>query len=143
MLDAATKTEVACPINGKLCIDGTREDFPRAKSGAFVKCRWWQHLYGKDPQSEKMIDQWDCAVAWLPITTIETSQMSKQTAASVDKVANEVSGLNGRLGAQVRAIEAAGAMIRQGIEHGALHVMIPAKAENGENPSDKPTEAAP
>lgn len=143
MIDAGTKINVACPLNGKLCVDGTREDFPMLATGGHVKCRWWQHLYGKDPQSDKMIDQWDCAVAWLPITTIETSQMSKQTAASVDKVANEVAGLNGRLGAQVSAIQDAGAMIRQGIEHGTLNVMIPAKSENGEHPHEEPTRPAP
>jgi hypothetical protein len=107
---------LACPLNGKACIDGVREDFPHTEIpgspgsfGSKLKCRWWQHLYGKDPQSEKMIDQWDCAVAWLPITTIETSQMAKQTSASVDKMANQVNEL---------AINSAGQNIRQGIETG-------------------------
>lgn len=75
-------------MNGKKCIDGVREDFPEGEAGAKIKCRWWQHLYGKDPQTEGAIDQWDCAIAWLPITTIETAQMSRQTSASVDKTAN-------------------------------------------------------
>lgn len=51
-------------------------------------CEWWVHLRGKHPQGEELIDQWGCAVAWMPALTVENSQMQRQTAASVDKVAN-------------------------------------------------------
>jgi hypothetical protein len=120
MIDTSNKQICACPLNGKECRDGIREDF-----SAGLKCRWWQHLYGKDPQSEKMIDQWDCAVAWLPITTIEASQMSRQTGASVDKVANEVATLKSHLAAVAGSIRVAGAGISQAIESGSLTVMLP------------------
>lgn len=82
---------MTCPLNGKLCVSGVREDFPKdAISGIPVPCRWWVHLYGKDPQSEKILDQNDCSIAWLPVTTIETSQGTRFTSASVDKLANAV-----------------------------------------------------
>lgn len=81
---------MCCPLNGKLCLEGRREDFHRDENDYPIQCRWWVHLYGKDPQTEKVLDQFDCAVSWLPITTIETSQMSRFTAASTDKVANAV-----------------------------------------------------
>ncbi len=128
MIDAATKTTCACPLNGKLCIDGTREDFPEI-NGTKVKCRWWQHLYGKDPQTEKMIDQWDCAVAWLPITTIETSQMAKQTAAGVDKVANEVAAAKTVFGGLSIAIEGAGKEIGRQIEAGRQAMLGPGEVK--------------
>jgi hypothetical protein len=51
-------------------------------------CEWWTHLRGKHPQGEELIDNWGCAIAWLPILLIENSQQQRQTAASVDKVAN-------------------------------------------------------
>ena len=35
-----------------------------------------------------MIDSWGCAISWIPVLTIENSQLQHQTAASVDKVAN-------------------------------------------------------
>ena len=136
MIDPVSKMECACPLNGKLCIDGSREDFPKNKAGGLVKCRWWQHLAGKDPQSEKMVDQFDCAIAWMPTVTIEGAQMGRQTAASIDKLTNEVAGVNGRIAAQSSSIERAGAMIAQGIQNGTLQVLIPAKSENGETAHD-------
>jgi hypothetical protein len=51
-------------------------------------CEWWTHLRGKHPQGEDVIDRWGCAIAWMPVLTIENSQLQHQTAASVDKVAN-------------------------------------------------------
>lgn len=79
---------MSCPLNNKLCIGGINEAAPKhpvTKSKA--RCRWWQHLTGKDPQSEHTFDMWDCSIPWLPITTLETSQMARQSAASVDKLA--------------------------------------------------------
>ncbi len=54
------------------------------------KCPWWQQVRGKHPQSNEDLDRWDCAVALLPLLLIENSQRQMQTAASVDKVANEM-----------------------------------------------------
>ncbi len=134
MIDPIQKTEVACPLNGKLCVDGSREDFPRNSIGGLVKCRWWQHLAGKDPQSEKMVDQYDCAIAWMPVVTIEGAQMSRQTAASVDKVSNGVDEVRGALGTVARALQIASTNIRQGIEAGSLHLLVQPKADNGDKP---------
>jgi hypothetical protein len=53
-------------------------------------CPWWQQIRGKHPQSLEDLDRWDCAIALLPLLLIENSQRQMQTAASVDKVANEV-----------------------------------------------------
>ncbi len=129
MIDPATKIAYACPLNGKLCIDGTREDFPTNDVGGKVKCRWWQHLAGKDPQSEKIIDQFDCAIAWLPTVGIEGAQMSRQTGASVDKVANEIAALKHTVGAMGGALRVAASSISQAIEAGALTVMLPAPGD--------------
>lgn len=138
MIDTATKVVCSCPINGQRCVDGEREDFDKDANGRVIKCRWWQHLYGKDPQTEKTIDQWDCAIAWLPITGIEGAQMSRQTAASVDKVANEIVSTKMDIANLGRAIQVAAASIKQGIEQGALNVLIgppnqepPANGSNG------------
>jgi hypothetical protein len=65
-----------CPLIGKKCIES--------------KCKFWVHLYGKDPQKDALIDKFDCAVAFLPILLVENSQMIRQAAASTDKVANQV-----------------------------------------------------
>lgn len=138
MIDPTTKVAWACPLNGKLCVDGTREDFPKNEVGGLVKCRWWQHLAGKDPQSEKMVDQYDCAIAWLPTVGIEGAQMSRQTGASVDKVSNEVRAVKANLNVLSQSIRAAAAEIRQGIESGSVSIMLPPGSTNGkENPDAK------
>jgi hypothetical protein len=51
-------------------------------------CSWWTHLRGKHPQGEEILDQWGCAIAWMPMLMVENSQMQRQTGASVDKVAS-------------------------------------------------------
>lgn len=84
---------MACPMNGKLCCEGNREDFPKRADGLATKCRWWVHLFGKDPQSERILDQFDCAIAWLPTTTVEGAQMTRQATASIDSMRNIFSGL--------------------------------------------------
>lgn len=135
MEDANRRRDLACPLNGAACIDGVRDDFANGPEGRKLRCRWWQHLYGKDPQADKTIDQWDCAVAWLPITTIEGAQMSRQTAASVDKVANQVADVKQGLAALSGAVRVAASHISQAVESGALTVLLPSpdrgNAENG------------
>lgn len=54
------------------------------------KCAWWTRVMGKDPQSEQMIDDWRCAIAWLPMLLIENSQMQRQTGAAVETMRNGV-----------------------------------------------------
>ena len=54
-------------------------------------CRLWQHIVGKDPQTDATIDNWGCADEFTNKLLIENSQMSRQTGASVDKVATEIS----------------------------------------------------
>jgi hypothetical protein len=39
------------------------------------------HLRGKHPQGEEIIDHWGCAIAWMPVLTVENSQMQRQTGA--------------------------------------------------------------
>ncbi|QOR55541.1 MAG: hypothetical protein UMS36scaffold28_31 [Phage 59_13] len=131
MIDPMTKKECACPLNGKICIDGSREDFPANAVGGKIICRWWQHLAGKDPQSEKQVDHFDCAVAWLPVTTTETAQRASQTAASVDKVASTITGLKADIANVVDALEIVGHQIRKGLEQGGVALMLPPEREKG------------
>lgn len=131
MIDPATKIKGSCPLNGKLCIDGIRSDFEKDADGHTHKCKWWQHIYGKDPQSEKIIDQFDCSIPWLTVTTVEGAQMSRQTSASVDKVATAVAEIKSHINSLGGAMRVAAASIAQAVEAGALTVMLP-------SPSDKP-----
>lgn len=128
MEDRNRKRVCACPLNGKACVDGIRDDFPEYEEAGIkikAKCRWWERLAGKDPQSETIVDQWDCAVAWLPITSIEGAQMTRQATASIDKLSNQVAEVKQATSAMSGAMRVAAASISQAIEAGALTVMLP------------------
>jgi len=49
------------------------------------KCPLWVQLRGKNPQSTEEIDEWNCALAFLPILLVENSQRQMQTAASIQE----------------------------------------------------------
>lgn len=97
MQDSNERAVMCCPLNGKLCKSGRREDFHKDETGTPIQCRWWTHLYGKDPQSDKVIDQWDCAMAWLPVTSTEGAQMTRQMTATLDAHRDEMSKNFGRV----------------------------------------------
>lgn len=45
---------------------------------------------GKESTGDGVIDKFGCAIEFLPILLVENAQMIRQTAASTDKVANQV-----------------------------------------------------
>lgn len=56
------------------------------------KCPFWTQLRGVDPQTgEPVLDEWNCSLGHLPRLLVENSQQSRQTGASADKVATEIS----------------------------------------------------
>jgi hypothetical protein len=55
-----------------------------------LECAWFLKISGKDPQSNKEIDEWGCSMAWLPIMMIENSQQQRQTGAAVESFRNEM-----------------------------------------------------
>jgi len=62
----------------------------KAMADVCHSCPLWVQLRGKNPQSTQEIDKWDCAIAFLPILTIENSQRQMQTAAAVNEMTAEV-----------------------------------------------------
>lgn len=87
-----TEFLAACPINGKRCCNGIREDFsakhPITKER--LKCVEWVNLIGTHPQTGQPLDNFMCARVAVPFLLVENSNQQRQTAASVDKVANQV-----------------------------------------------------
>jgi hypothetical protein len=53
-------------------------------------CSWFTQLRGTNPQTGKEVDEWGCAVTWLPMLMIENSQMQRQTGAAVESFRNEM-----------------------------------------------------
>lgn len=55
-----------------------------------TKCAWFTQVRGTDPNSGKDVDEWGCAVAWMPLLLIENASQSRQTGAAVESFRNEV-----------------------------------------------------
>ena len=55
-----------------------------------IKCAWFTQLRGKHPQTGADVDEWGCAVTWLPMLMIENSQQQRQTGAAVESFRNEM-----------------------------------------------------
>ncbi len=80
----------------------TKRQVPRGPED--LKCPWWKktmdqvcHLCpmwvkieGAHPQTGERVDEWNCSFAFAPMLLVENSLRQRQTAASVDKVANEM-----------------------------------------------------
>lgn len=65
-----------CPL-----IQGTCKQFD---------CLFWTQLRGTHPQTGAEIDEYDCAVRWLPILLIENAKEVRQGAAAVESFRNHV-----------------------------------------------------
>ena len=55
-----------------------------------LDCAWFLKISGKNPNTGADIDDWGCSMSWLPILTIENSQMQRQTGAAVESFRNEM-----------------------------------------------------
>jgi len=66
-----------CPLN----------DFKPCKK---LDCAWFIKLAGQDPNTGKQLDEYGCAVAWLPTLLIENTQQSRGTGAAVESFRNEM-----------------------------------------------------
>lgn len=61
------------------------------------ECMFWTQLRGKHPQTGEPLDEWDCAVKWLPLLLIEGAQETRQTAAAIESFRNEMVRQNAEL----------------------------------------------
>ena len=69
-----------CPLIGEECMK--------------LKCEWFTEIRGTNPQTGKEVDEWGCAVTWLPMLLIENSQQQRQTGAAVESFRNETVKVN-------------------------------------------------
>jgi len=81
----AKDAKILCPLMGTECIeDGSIKD------GELVKCRFWVHVQGTNPQTGETVSNGDCAFCWTPMLLIENSQQQRQTGAAVESFRNEM-----------------------------------------------------
>ena len=65
-----------CPLIKKDCVG--------------VKCSWFTQIRGTNPNTGEAVDDWGCAITWLPTLLIENSQQQRGTSASVQSFRNEM-----------------------------------------------------
>ena len=65
-----------CPLLKKDCIG--------------LQCAWFTQVRGHNPNTGKEVDEWSCAITWLPVLLIENSQQQRSTGAAVESFRNEM-----------------------------------------------------
>lgn len=65
-----------CPLIKKNCIEH--------------KCAWYTQVRGFNPNTGQEIDEWKCAITWMPLMSLEVAQKEYQTGAAVESFRNEV-----------------------------------------------------
>lgn len=55
-----------------------------------MNCAWFTQVRGVNPNTGQEVEEWGCAMAWLPIMLMENSHQQKITGAAVDHMRNEI-----------------------------------------------------
>lgn len=55
-----------------------------------LKCSWFTQVRGMNPNTGEEVDDWACAISWIPMMQIETSQQARQAGAAVESFRNEM-----------------------------------------------------
>lgn len=66
-----------------------------------TQCAWFVQLRGNHPQTGNEIDEWACAIAWLPILMVEAAKEVRQGAAATEGARNALREGLGKLAASV------------------------------------------
>jgi hypothetical protein len=70
------KNGTFCPLIKKDCVGLT--------------CAWYIRVQGIDTNTGNQVDNYECAISWLPMLLIENSGQQRQTGAAVESFRNEM-----------------------------------------------------
>jgi len=80
------ETRIAdCPLGAK-CEEVKTE----AGKQVLYRCPWYTMVRGTDMNTGKEIDQWGCAIAWLPTLMINTANEARKTTAATEDFRNKM-----------------------------------------------------
>lgn len=54
------------------------------------RCPWYTQVKGYDANQGKEVDNWGCAIAWMPALLINTANETRQGAAATESFRNEM-----------------------------------------------------
>ena len=63
-----------CPLIGKDCIG--------------LQCSWFTQVRGTHPQTGESFDEWGCAVAWMPLLSIENTKRLNEVGGAIESFRN-------------------------------------------------------
>lgn len=55
-----------------------------------IQCSWYVKVAGYDMNTGKEVEDWQCAIAWMPVLIIENAGQQRQTGAAVESFRNEM-----------------------------------------------------
>ena len=55
-----------------------------------LDCNWFLQVQGTNPITGAEVNEWACAMSWMPMLLIENSQQQRQTGAAVESFRNEM-----------------------------------------------------
>ena len=55
-----------------------------------LDCAWFVQMRGTNPNSGKEVDEFACAVAWLPMLLVENAAQTRQSGAAIESFRNEM-----------------------------------------------------
>lgn len=76
----AVETVNTCPL-GSVC--------ERVVDGKLEVCAWYTKISGKHPQTDEDINESRCAVAWIPILSVDSTGTNRQIAAAIQNLQAE------------------------------------------------------
>lgn len=65
-----------CPLIKKACMG--------------LECSWYTQVRGTEPNGGKEVDEYACAIAWLPVLLINTANEARQGAAATETMRNQM-----------------------------------------------------
>ena len=60
-----------------------------------LECSWYTKIAGVNPQTGESVEEWGCAVAWIPFLQMDNTKITNQQGAAVESFRNEVLNIMG------------------------------------------------
>ena len=76
----AIETIITCPLGSQCEV---------VKDNKIHRCAWYTCLAGQHPQTGEMIDEWKCAMSWMPIMLVENANTNRGQTAAIESFRNE------------------------------------------------------
>ena len=74
------EVEFTCPL-GSECEE--------IRDNKIYRCMWYSKIAGTDPNTGKLIDEWSCAISWMPTLQIEMANTNRGQSAAMESWRNE------------------------------------------------------